>query len=206
MNIEMRHKPESFIIPAARELEPCLQGSLDGLCGLYAIINAIRIAAFGYRRDTHFANHALFVAGIAKLGEFGAIADYAGDGMNKTEFRALAKHLCGKASNSKIKLRCHALPVRVPDAQRQNNILAALTVGSPVLVNLEHKFHYSVISGRTPCTLTLFDSFGFTRTNLTLAHLNVTIVISGILGSSSRGTVLEAAERVGDLILQSDGR
>jgi len=179
MNIEMPDKQSSFVIPAARELEPCLQGSLDGLCGLYAIINAIRIAAFGYRRDTHFANHALFVAGIAKLGEFGAIADYAGDGMNKTEFRALAKHLCRKASNSKIKLRCHALPVRVPDAQRQNNILAALTVGSPVLVNLEHKFHYSVITGRTPSTLTLFDSFGYTRTNMRPYRYRCSIMIMG---------------------------
>lgn len=180
MNIEMPDKPESFIIPAARELEPCLQGSLDGLCGLYAIINAIRIAAFGYRRDTHFANHALFVAGIAKLGELGAIADYAGDGMNKTEFRALAKHLCRKASNSKIKLRCHALPVRVPDTQRQNNIAAALAVGSPVLINLEHKFHYSVVTGFTPCTLTMFDSFGYTRTNLAPLHIRLAIVILGI--------------------------
>lgn len=179
MNIEMQDKQSSFVIPAARELEPCLQGSLDGLCGLYAIINAIRIAAFGYRRDTHFANHALFVAGIAKLGEFGAIADYAGDGMNKTEFRALAKHLCRKASNSKIKLRCHALPVRVPDSERQHNILVALTAGLPVLINLEHKFHYSVITGYTPCTLTLFDSFGDTRTNMRPDRYRCSIMIMG---------------------------
>ena len=186
MNIEMRHKPESFIIPAARELEPCLQGSLDGLCGLYAIINAIRIAAFGYRRDTHFTNHALFVAGIAKLGELGAIADYAGDGMNKTEFRTLARHLCRTASNSKIKLRCHALPVRVPDSERKHNILAALTVGLPVLVNLEHKFHYSVVTGFTCCTLTLFDSFGYTRTSFAPKHISLAIVIVGIQAGTQR--------------------
>jgi hypothetical protein len=186
MNIEMPDKPRSFIIPAARELEPCLQGSLDGLCGLYAIINAIRIAAFGYRRDTHFANHALFLAGISKLKELGVITDYVVDGMNKTEFRALAKHLCRKASNSKIILRCRALPVRIPDAQRQNNILAALTTGSPVLVNLEHKFHYSVITGYTPSTLTLFDSFGYTRTSSTPKNISLAIAIMGIQAGKQR--------------------
>tara|TARA_R110000822_G_scaffold37204_4_gene104320 strand:- start:1471 stop:2031 length:561 start_codon:yes stop_codon:yes gene_type:complete len=184
MNTEFPDKPSSFIIPAARELEPCLHGSLDGLCGLYAIINAIRIAAFGYRLDTHHTNHALFTAGIAKLEEFGSIADCVGDGMNKTEFRALTKHLCRKASNLKIKLRYHALPVRVPDSERQHNISATLTSGLPVLINLEHKFHYSVVTGFTPCTLTLFDSFGYTRTNIRPDRYSCAIMIMGRSTSS----------------------
>jgi hypothetical protein len=179
MNIETMDTPRSFIIPAARELEPCLQGSLDGLCGLYAIINAIRIAAFGYRRDTHYANHALFIAGISKLKELGAIADYVVEGMNKIEFRALARHLCRKASNSKIKLRYYALPVRIPADERQHNLLTALINGSPVLVNLEHKFHYSVITGCTPCSLTLFDSYGHVRTNISPDRYRCAIMIMG---------------------------
>jgi len=113
------------------------------------------------------------------LETLGAIADYVADGMNKTDFRTLAKHLCKKASNSKIKLRYQALPVRVPDSERQHNILAALTAGCPVLVNLEHKFHYSVVTGFTPCTLTLFDSFGHTRTNIRPDRYRCAIMIIG---------------------------
>lgn len=63
--------------------------------------------------------------------------------------------------NSKVGIRYKALPVRVPASERKANILAALTAGFPILVDLEHKYHYSGAVGFTPRTLMLFDSYGY---------------------------------------------
>lgn len=161
-------------------LDPCHQGSLDGLCGLYSIINAIRIAAYGYRHDFHSANHALFTAGLEKLEQRGPIAGFVTDGMGKSDFRALTAYLCQKASNTKVRIKHKALPVRALDAERERNIFAALTAGFPVLVELEHKYHYSVLVGFTPKTMTLFDSDSYARTNVSPDRTCTAIVLIGI--------------------------
>jgi len=51
------------IIPGAEALKPRFQGELDFLCGLYSIINAIRLAAYP-RRLTCEMQADLFTAGV----------------------------------------------------------------------------------------------------------------------------------------------
>lgn len=51
------------IIPGAEALKPRFQGELDFLCGLYSIINAIRLAAYP-RRLTSEMQADLFTAGV----------------------------------------------------------------------------------------------------------------------------------------------
>lgn len=189
MSIEVGDKQSSCIIQASNELEPLCQGSLDGLCGIYAIINAIRIAAYGYRRDTHSNNHALFVASLERLEKRGPITDFVTDGMSKSDFRALTKYLCKKASNSKIRLTYKALPVRAPHDERRRNILAALAADFPVLIELEHKYHFTLAVGFTPRTLTLFDSYDYTRTKLEADRTRRAIVVVGIPSEAPRRSV-----------------
>ncbi len=57
----MKFAPEPM--PHRRRLEPYLQGDLDGLCGIYAIVNAIRLALVNQNgRFTDEDWHELFCA------------------------------------------------------------------------------------------------------------------------------------------------
>jgi hypothetical protein len=56
---------------------PLRQGDLDGLCGAYAVVNAVRLAALPYRRLRHAACAALF----AELAEAGRLRAFVTDGM-----------------------------------------------------------------------------------------------------------------------------
>lgn len=163
--VKSNHKGRaSFLIDAARRLEPYTQGELDGLCGLYAIINAIRIATLSHRKDNLERNCKLFQAGLAKLSLLGNLTEFVGEGMEKHEVRILAKTLCREASDADMVVHSIQLPIQIPPAERKANIMSVLKDGYPVLLDLEHKSHYSVAVGYSPSTLTLFDSYGYLRT------------------------------------------
>ena len=52
---------------AARTLRPLQQGSLDSMCGLYAVINAVQLALYPHRRLTRPELLQLFGAGLDAL-------------------------------------------------------------------------------------------------------------------------------------------
>lgn len=162
-----RHDEERrvrFMIEAARQLEPYQQGRLDGLCGLYAIINAIRVATYIYRRKNRSYYQGLFHDGLEKLSQLGDLSGFVAEGISYGEFTTLTRLLCRKASTETLRITFQKLPVRVAPELRKHNITKALASGCPVLLDLQHRYHYSVAVGCTASTITLFDSYGYVRT------------------------------------------
>lgn len=85
---------------AACSIEPLTQGSLDGLCALYAILNALRLALAKHEPLSRSRSKALFGQGIAFLdGKCGLEAALV-DGMGARRRYSLARHLAKLASNS----------------------------------------------------------------------------------------------------------
>lgn len=60
-------RPKTAHLLAARHLTPYAQGSLDLACGLYAIINGIRLACYPARALTHAEASWLFQLGLEYL-------------------------------------------------------------------------------------------------------------------------------------------
>src|SRR4051794_28735521 len=60
---------------------PFRQGDLDGLCGAYAVVNAVRLAALPYRRLRHPACAALFAELVDELAEAGRLRAFVTGGM-----------------------------------------------------------------------------------------------------------------------------
>lgn len=56
-----------------RELQPYRQGELDALCGVYAVVNLVRLVAAPYQRLTRSASWELFGELMAELGERGRL-------------------------------------------------------------------------------------------------------------------------------------
>ena len=60
---------------------PFRQGDLDGLCGAYAVVNAVRLAALPHRRLRRAACAALFAELVDELAEAGRLRDRVTRGM-----------------------------------------------------------------------------------------------------------------------------
>jgi hypothetical protein len=60
---------------------PLRQGDLDGLCGAYAVVNAVRLAALPYRRLRHAACAALFGELVDELAEAGRLRAFVTGGV-----------------------------------------------------------------------------------------------------------------------------
>jgi len=62
---------------------PFRQGDLDGLCGAYAVVNAVRLAAWPHRRLRHPACAHLFGELVDELAEAGRLRDRVTGGMGR---------------------------------------------------------------------------------------------------------------------------
>ena len=60
---------------------PFRQGDLDALCGAYAVVNAVRLAALPHRRLRHAACAALFAELVDELAEAGRLRAFVTGGM-----------------------------------------------------------------------------------------------------------------------------
>ncbi|MDB5683928.1 MAG: hypothetical protein JWM75_1626 [Sphingomonas bacterium] len=165
----LRNQPvDRWTIPAAKRIEPLYQGNYDGLCGLYAIINALRLVVEPHRSLTTADTAALFAAGVAHLDEEGLLASCVCEGLDVKPWSKLAEHLVARCSA----LTGLALRIQRPFATARSRkpkvafslIEKILQQQTPILVSLEGAYnHYSIISGYTPTSLKLFDSLGYQR-------------------------------------------
>lgn len=156
------------LVRARREIAPLKQGDLDGLCGLYAVINAARIVIHPYR--TFHRPHAtrLFERGLIVLSGARRIKATMLIGMYDPLWIKLADavldeagYLAGGVIVRTAILVDHAhLDTR--DAIRA--IRRNLKAGRPVLLTLAGRYrHWTVIVGYGPRTFTLFDSSSYRR-------------------------------------------
>jgi hypothetical protein len=145
--------PASCTLDAVRQIKPVEQGSIDHLCGLYTVINALRLLTpKSPQRD-----RALFESGVAYLDEREWLSTVLTEGMPTRLFVGLARHLA-KGHDLQIE---RVVASRKSDMPEQT-IKSAIATGIPVLAAIDPPLdHYSVICGYSPTRWLLFDSYGY---------------------------------------------
>lgn len=150
-----------------RELEPYTQGRLDGTCGLYAIVNAIRLIAIEHGQAmTWDQSHALFRHGASYLNDRGKLNAALRYGVAHKLWVKLIAELAFKAA------KLLRLPISVDQPFKTIEAVSLDTMieivrfsireRRAVLVLLRGAYeHYSVIGGVTATRFQLFDSYGY---------------------------------------------
>lgn len=139
------------------------QGDLDGLCGLYAAINGLRLLLGPVRPLKRYEAKRLFDAGVTLLVDHDMLARAVTQGFQDTLWQALVQRLVEEASATTGRtIIMHQPLAKVPRPTRSATfaaIEAAIAAGQPVLADLSgtHE-HFTVISGYSPYSLFLYDS------------------------------------------------
>lgn len=148
-------------------LDPLGQGELDGLCGLYSAINALRLLARqkGAALDWDQC-HRLFRTGIELLDGEERLAHGAYRGMSLSMWRRLTDRLAsqtGRMLGSRIWIERPIAPrQRVLPPAAWETIGSAIERRRPVLLLLRGAYdHFTVATALSEHRLTLFDSYGF---------------------------------------------
>lgn len=152
-------------IRSSDTIEPYRQGDLDELCGLYAIVNAIRLAEYPRRKLSRADSRLLFYRGLKFLERRG-YGDAPRVGIGTELWTKLARHLLRYARKIDA---AHLLSRKSAVRVLPGEIAAAVAfiedevaVGIPVAVELRRALnHYTVVSAYTDDRWTLFDSFGY---------------------------------------------
>ena len=151
---------------AAARLIPLHQGKFDSLCGLYSILNAIRLASWPTLELHHYRSRQLFNHGVAHLEKRGLLRATLKGGMIDATWRKLGDVLIKEVRRSEW-LRLARVPLLTSlRGADLDSVLAAIDHhtrhGSPVLMPLYGGYnHFTVIVARRDNRLILFDSWGY---------------------------------------------
>lgn len=158
---------DAYSLPGAHIIEPLNQGDSDGLCGLYCLINAIRIVMAPHYELKREEVRALFTAGVGFLSRQGTLLEAVHSCVAEREWPKLAQHLVATAQDivgRPILLEQTRLSKGTTIHETIRSIEMMIASGKAPCVFLRGKSrHYTVISGYTPLSLRLFDSFGYQR-------------------------------------------
>jgi hypothetical protein len=155
---------EDILLDAARRLEPLKQADLVLLCGLFSVLNAVRLALYPRELDRRQLR-TLFRVGIAHLASTRSLKSTLEAGLDERRWYRLARGVLNDVTEQHgVNLRCEPI---LADCQRKDSEGAFATLerhllaGNPILIGLwgVHQ-HYSVLSGISAARLTLFDSTG----------------------------------------------
>ncbi len=142
---------------------PFEQGDLDGLCGVYAVVNATRLAARPHRRLSAADCADLFAALLAELADEGRLRGFVAAGLGPRVMNRLLR----KAGRWLRKRHGLALEVSRPFAKRGQpepeeclRVLAGHLArpGTAAIVGSDE--HWTVVRAVTPRRLLLADSAG----------------------------------------------
>lgn len=157
----------NFELQLRSHLLPFRQGLLDRLCGLYSIINGIRLVSAPTKPLTTAAANVLFDTGITYLSAGGVLHNALVDGIGARKWKHLASLLCNNASK-----QCNSICIQTPAAGGarlsapaiESWIEQSIALGWPVLLHLGRRHqHYTVISGIDERQIWLFDSWGLKK-------------------------------------------
>lgn len=159
-------------IDVATLIPPLRQGSLDSLCGMYAVINAIRLTHAASNPLNRRDEKHLFHAGVRFLNSKHDLEDACIEGMVGRIQVRLAKHLIAHANERmNTKYKFHRLAVK--KATYASIIEGEVDAGRPVCVLLDGALgHYSVIVGYSESRFILFDSEGLAWIQRDLCQLS----------------------------------
>ena len=151
-------------IAVRHEIEPYRQGNLDGLCGLYSVINALRLAAHPYRPLNRTDAKRIFRSGVEYLDRKQWLGDAIQHGMSKGRWRRMIRYLVKQISNEDLAAHAEtpSLPKPVSIDDVFDWIADSIEIGAPVLACFaDYLDHYSVVVAIDDRKLRLFDSSGF---------------------------------------------
>lgn len=142
-------------------IEPLQQGAADGLCGLYAAINAVRLVSAPIQPLTHSQSMQLASDGFEYLKQKRKLETAITYGMGCSLQRKLLKHIVKKASKlSKLSFRYER--IEVTQENWQYKVKSKVQSGHAVNLVLEGAYnHFTVITEVTDIRFELFDSYGF---------------------------------------------
>jgi hypothetical protein len=150
-------------IGARHRIQPFHQGALDGLCPLYAALNALRLTLADHAPLSKADSKALFAQGIVYLYKKDWLADAVLEGMSLKRGRSLAQYLARQVSRT----HCHVEIERADPSVGKSidHVFAwveeSLRLSRPVMIALFGGLdHYTVAAGMTSKTLQFFDSCG----------------------------------------------
>jgi hypothetical protein len=156
---------ERIILKGAVGYEPLCQGALDGLCGVYATINAICIVLKPQRALRSKEVKWLMKSATRHLDQEQALRKAFNGGMTAKRQQRLARHLLAAVSvRIGIKLSARMLSY-VQQGATQGELLQAiessLRKGAAVVIRLQnHHNHFTVVVGCSATRLYLADSDG----------------------------------------------
>ncbi|NIZ61693.1 hypothetical protein DL239_11990 [Sedimentitalea sp. CY04] len=152
--------PWASALPGRDLIDPFNQGELDGLCGLYAIINAIRLAyAPSQKLETSEAGH-MFAEGVGFLSHRGWLGSSVKNGMSKKRQSELAEMLA-VCANRDLGRPVSRRPLSVPLGKQTGVIWNEIVKGRPVCALFGGALdHYTVISSVSETGFQFFDSAG----------------------------------------------
>lgn len=154
-------------LAARHDLTPFAQGKLDCLCGLYSILNAVRLLRQPIAPVSPMEARKLFEAGTASLLRKGLLDAALVDGMVLQHWKQLGALLVRQASTSALTIAIE-LPVKsnrkLSAAAIELWLVNSLADGKPVLLHLGRRHqHYTVVAGIDAQNIILFDSMGLVR-------------------------------------------
>lgn len=150
--------PPTFKIPASRKLCPIQQGELDGLCGIYSLINAIRLVKYEAGAFRAVESEALFSFAVYRLADRGDLRERICTGVPWAVLKQVGQHMAKVASNESVELR--VFPIKRGQADRIAAIKRHLLCGRPIIASVHRDEHYTVLTGWTPTRAVIFDSSG----------------------------------------------
>lgn len=148
-----------------RELQPYQQGELDALCGVYAVVNLVRLVAAPYRRLTRSACWELFGELMAELGERGRLPAAVTEGCGTGQVvRLVARARRWLRDRYGLELRVERPFVGKDRRQQAGDLLLPMLArhleepARAVLLGLVE--HWTVVRAVSDRRLRLFDSAG----------------------------------------------
>jgi len=138
-------------------IRPLQQGDLDNLCGVYAIINALRLASSPTIMGKSVEQD-LLSRGIRVLLEREILGSALRYGLGRKRFLRLSRTIVKKAFQlTGLKFRMTTFAGE--DAAAEDFLRQELAAGRPVCLRISGAIdHYTVASGITQTRLNLFDS------------------------------------------------
>ena len=153
------------LLAAAAALEPLRQGELDGLCGIYAVINWIQLGLYARITLTPGERKWLFEHGVKFIAQTRHLPSVITSGMSSALWKRLARSMLDETGTlTGLNLRAEPIiTIAKPTAiQLQRAMAAHIDLGQPIILTLWGRYdHTTVAYGWSEHRLRLFDSFGF---------------------------------------------
>jgi hypothetical protein len=152
-------------------MRPYRQGELDFLCGVYCVVNAVRLAARSHRRLGHTTSTALFAALVHQLDDRGRLRKVLTSGMGSCLVARLLRGAGGWLQDEhglRLEVRASFRKRDAPGSCLERLAAHLQEPGTSAIVATEE--HWTVAQAVGSKRLQLFDSNGRVYFRVAVAH------------------------------------